>query len=105
MQVIANTIEIGSNLNTVLVLLIAALPAMLSIIFGKKAKDAADASTTAVESVAKELRNNGGSTALDKLQAGHAEILDELRLVRETQADTTRRLVALEARPAPSAGD
>lgn len=101
---IAAELDIGPNLSTFLLAALVLVPQVLPLILGRRAKVAAeDAATTAaetkqtVEKIAGEFSNNGGSTLLDKIQAGQMAIADTQRVVSRSiseLADATRHTAA-----------
>ncbi|MCU1361219.1 MAG: hypothetical protein JWN99_2508 [Ilumatobacteraceae bacterium] len=71
----AVTFDVGNNVVQI-VLLLTTLGTLIAN--NRKSNRAANAA----ESAASQLTNNGGSTALDKLQAGQAQVLDEIAEMR-----------------------
>jgi len=83
-------IDIGDNLTTAIAGLVIALPSIIAAWNGRRAtiaarnaaataEAAAKTNEQAVESVAAQLRNNGGSSMLDKIQLSLVGIRNELR--------------------------
>jgi hypothetical protein len=64
----AATFDIGANLLTVILAVLAAIPGVIAAVAAVKGRK------VSIET-GKQLINNGGSSALDKLQAGHANLL------------------------------
>lgn len=103
---IATVVEVGDNLNVVLLALIVALPTLVGLIAGKQAKDAANQATAAAHSnagavaqIAAELQPNTGSTAFDKITNGQRETQAMVVELARSVADLGARVAMLEPQP------
>lgn len=95
---IAAEFEIGANL---LALGMASITLLTLIVNTVKTNRA----VTASESAAAQLQNNGGLTALDKLQRGQRDISAQLEAVAERLDEHDRQLARILEQPAESHSD
>jgi len=90
--IIATTVEVGAN---VLTLGLAGITLLTLVVNNAKTTRAADAA----ESAAAQLQNNGGHSALDKIESGQREILGRLDTVDAQLSRHEEQLDELTARP------
>jgi flagellar biosynthesis/type III secretory pathway M-ring protein FliF/YscJ len=89
-------VDVGDNVVQVLLALIAFGGLVLNYLSSRGAKHAAERAEQAGNEAARQLQNNGGGSALDKLEAGQLEVLRELEHVGTRMDDHARRLARIE---------